>query len=229
MRDHMLKKLLDDEKGAVISVFLLVLIPMFIIGVIGLTENTNIMRSSDSTLQNAVTVASRHSAMMIDSDSQAKGDPLIDHKKAYNNLVNELNYILGLDSGLRATVDPSSVKWWMLVYNGDNTYKSMEFSSAGDSMHEVDKAYSENVMPYAFYASDGSEVVTETITGFPYTLYVSNEGILDSETRDSVKVTLKEPGVLLVVNANINSLMVDNPENATRWAYAKVSKRKGGE
>lgn len=220
-----LRKLHRDQSGAVITAMLLVLVPMFIIGVVSLTEGTNIMRGADTTMQNAVTVASRQAAMMVDSNSQAKGSPLINHRRAMSSFLDELNYTLGHDTGAKTTIDKETLKYWVLVYNGSNTYKEMNFSGDGFTLSEVDTPFSEDVASYAYYSYDGSEVITNEEKGFPKTLFVSELGITDYQAEGSVKVTIEDPGVLVVMNGDIVSIMRDKPENVTRWAFAKIAKR----
>lgn len=229
MKNHILKlkKLLKDERGATITVLMLVILPMLIIGLVSLTENTNILRGSNTTLQNAVTVISRHSAMMINAESQAKGDPLIAHKKAYDLFLNELNYTLGAD--IEGTT-LENIKYWMLIYNGRYTYKGYSFGDETFTSGEGDNPYDivdelEEVKSFAYYSNVDSNEITDDHIDFPRTFYVSDSGILDYEVEGSVKVTLKHPGVLLVLNADINPLIVNQKENVTRWAYATIIKK----
>lgn len=237
MRNPIFNRFIKDERGGVITTLILLIIPMVLLGMINLTENTNILRGSDTTLQNAVTVMSRHTAMMVNPDSQAKGDPLIAHQKAYNAFLQEFKYTLGNHlEHTNTTIDTATVKYWFLVYNGRHTYKGLNFS--GDSIVEgSDIAYSTDpsdinqVYSYAYYtnAEGGSTSFTNSTSGFPRTFYVSENGIHSESVSNSIKVTLKEPGVLVVLNADINSLITERDENVTRWAFAKIVTEKGGE
>lgn len=225
---NLFKSFHKDEEGATITVVILVIIPMIIFGLVALIENSNTLRGSNTTLQNAVTVISRHTAMMINPTSQSKGDPLIAHKKAYNLLYDELSYTLGQDI---ENTTLSNIKFWFLVYNGKYTYKGLEFDGENEA-REIDVPYTkeedddfDEVVSYALYsnANGGVFEANNDITG-EQTFYVSDEGIHAVPVDNSVKVTLDKPGVLLVINADINPLMVGDAdsENVTRWAYAKI-------
>lgn len=234
MRGPIIDRVLKDERGGVVTTLVLLIIPMLLLGMINLTENTNILRGSNTTLQNAVTVMARHPAMMVNPDSQAKGDPLIAHKKAFNTFLDEFQYTLGnhIDN-TSTTIDTSTIKYWFLVYNGRHTYQSIGFdgsgniSEGGSVAYDSDNASINQVYSYAFYSNvEGSvNYFGNDISGFPKTVYVSSNGITDTRDNaasDNVKVTLKEPGVLVVLNADINSLITEKDENVTRWAFAKI-------
>lgn len=224
-----IKYLLKDEEGATITVLMLVIIPMLIIALISLVENTNTMRGSDSTLQNAVNVISRHTAMMINPVSQSKGDPLIAHKRAYNLLLDELNYTLGQDV---EDTTLQNIKFWFIVYNGRYTYKGLEFEGE-DIIREVEVPYTEEgdadlageeIVSYAYYTNiEGYFEKHNDIMG-EQSFFISDKGISKTKSKGSVKVTLTDPGVLLVINADVNPIMVaaKESENVTRWAYAKI-------
>lgn len=223
-----LKAILKDQRGAFISTLMMLIIPVMILGLVALTENTNTLRGSNTTLQNAVTVVSRHTAMMINPVSQSKGDPLISHKRSFNMLLDELNYTLGQDVE-NSTLD--NVKYWMIVYNGGHTYKGYVFDYDNFTNGEVEKDYNDGsdsldeILSYALYSNVESNVFSNDITGFPRTFYIADDGIHDTNVKGSIKVTVNNPGVLLVLNADIRSLMVEAKENATRWAYAKIVRK----
>lgn len=231
MKNRIIKSFLNDNQGAVVSALVILIIPMIVIGMINLTESTNILRGSNTTLQNAITLMARQSAMMVNKESQAKADPLIAHKKAHDEFSYQLQATLGKDiDGLTTTIDVSSLKYYMLIYNGRNTYKGISINTSGKITGGSNKEYPSEVKSYAYYNytnGGASPILDNTISGFPKVLFIGKDGIFNEqdENNERIKITIKEPGVLLVLNADINPIMTDKKENVTRWAYAKIVKK----
>ncbi len=210
------RNLISDENGAALTVFLLLLIPFLILMMISRTEINNILSETDTTLQNAVSVSTKQAAMMVDIESQSKGDPRISYEKSIAEFKKQLKYSLALDDNFSG-LDYSSVnevKYWVLIYNGDTLFSGYNNEN--------------KVSSYAYYNNQNGieeEYITNTITGFPKDLWIADDGIKDSEVSNSVKVTLKAPCVLAVVRGEIKPIMTNNAQNVTRWALAKIVKK----
>lgn len=178
-------------------------------------ELRNINTAADDTLQKAVTESTKNAAMMVDKGSQAKGDPHIAYENSINEFNNDLKYELGLDSSLNGNQDTSikSLKYWVIIYNGDNKYNGY------DSNNKVES--------YAYYTFDNGEnvYISNDITGFPKTLYITDNGIMDSPGANSIKITVNNPGVIAVVQANVNPVLTNSTNAVTRWAFAKIVKK----
>lgn len=210
-------RLIKDESGAVFTVLILILIPLLIFIIVGKTEIKRLYIASDNNLQNAVSFATKNATDMVDVESQSQGNPRIAYEKAINEFKNSIVYELGLNNSDNSTLIMKNMKYWVVIYNGDTTYSG----------------YDENnkVASYAYYTNEsGTEVndIDNTITGFPKTLYITDSGISDTQTSDSVKVTLTAPGVLAVVQGEVNGVYTKNTTTTTRWAYAKIVKKQGG-
>lgn len=216
MKNLKIANLWYSEKGAVLTVVVLILIPLLLATFIFIPELKRTYFASDNKLQNAVSLATKDAANMVDPESQAQGNPHIAYEKARNQLIDKLQYNLALNtdmSGKNVSIF-KSLKYWVLIYNGDTQYKG----------------YDENnkVVSYAFYTNqNGAEesVIDNSITGFTQTLYISDTGISDTQTVNSVLVTLTEPGVLTVVQGETKQIFTKETKLTTRWAYANITKK----
>lgn len=215
---NLCNNLIKDTKGVAITAFLLLLIPLSLLFTISLNETARFSRVADKTLNYAVIDAVKSAAMMVDPESQAQGNPHIAYERAYDEFINSLFYNLSLNSYGEGNTGSSlssaeGIKFWMLVYNGDDVYHG----------------YTENfkVASYALYTNaSGSltEYITDTIVGFPRTLYVGEDGITEN-SENNKRVVLNEPGVLAVVQAKGRTVLAEKEETVTRWAYGKIVKK----
>lgn len=212
-------KLIKDTNGFAITMFLLMLIPLSLVLIISLSEIANTSRVADKTVNYAVANAVKSAAMMVDPESQAQGNPHIAYERAYEEFIKNIRYSLMLDENGNAIANSSingTVKYWVLIYNGDDMYKG----------------YTEDykVASYAYYTSEGGSFISplseinDTITDMPKTIYVNNNGLTDIE--EGKKVILNEPGIIAVIQAEGKPIVVNKNETITRWAYGKIVKRK---
>jgi len=76
--------LLKDQRGAAITVLVLLLIPFLLIGIFATTDFTKTVHDYDVNLQVGVSEAVRSAAFMVDKSTLAQGKPLINHTEAHN-------------------------------------------------------------------------------------------------------------------------------------------------
>ena len=226
-----LKVLIRDTKGGAISILLLFLLPVLLFIFISRSEETRILRATNVTLENAVEEAARYGAMMIDPETQAKGEPLIAYNKAIPMLEEQLKVSLGLDKNFKGndTTSLDNVEYQTIIYNGISGITGYEYGE------HFNKYYEENEVAYmAEFSSDGSSNIIEkddyNVEFIPKTFYISDKyGITEFETNDSIIVTMDAPGVLLHVKATVNPVIVNQKDDdkgvVARWAYAKIVKR----
>lgn len=215
---NLCRKLLNDNSGLVISMFLLMLIPLSLILIVSLNEISNTSRVADKTVNYAVANAVKSAAMMVDPQSQAQGNPRIAYERAYNAFIENIKFNLMLDDegeALSGSSVSGTINYWILIYNGDDHYKGYTNDY--------------KVVSYAYYTTDGGtfnnpRLETPNITGMPKTIYVNENGLTDIE--DGKKVILDEPGVIAVIQVEGKPIVVNNSETITRWAYGKIVKKK---
>ncbi len=225
MKDLLIKfkKLNNDEKGFVFTVIFLLLLPLLVFLMISSAEITRTERTTNKTLQQALSNAVKDAAHMVDEKSQAMGEPRIDYERAYNRFIESLSYNLNLlllndnIGGVPVIEGPSDVssivgdiKYWLLIYNGDDKYKGYKDGK---------------VASYAYFTNEGgyNEDINNSIIGFPKYLDISKDGFVNES---DISITLKSPSVVAVITTNINSVVSDKDgKEVTRWALAKIVER----
>lgn len=216
MKKRKMANLWNDEKGAALTVAVLLLIPLLIATFVFQTELKRTYLASDKKLQNAVSMATKDATNIVDPESQAQGDPHVAYENAMNQFKAKLQYNLALntDMGGKEVSFFKTLKYWVLIYNGDTKYNGYDANN--------------KVVSYAFYTNQNSieeSTIDNSITGFPKTLYVNDNGISDTPSQNSVPVTLTAPGILTVVQGNTNQIFSKNTRPTTRWAYAMITKK----
>jgi len=192
-----------DERGMVMVVLLLIVVPLMVAGILLTAEHPRSVHGADVDLGQAVAEAVRAAAMCVDDASQAHGDPRVDPDRAHATL----RYILARNLGLSdTTLEPLegsgmlSASYVLVVYNGDNAWVpgAREYAFAGGTCSERDL----------------------TSGGFPETFAVEPDGI----TRGSGEraVTLDAPGCVAVVRATVRPVLLRENTEAVRWAAAKI-------
>lgn len=227
---HKLKTFIYDTSGGVVSILFLILLPLLLFMSISRTEQTRILRATNVTLENAIEESARQAAMMVDPESQAKGNPLIAYNRAIPMLEEYLKTYLGLDDNFTSngTTSINHISYQAVIYNGATELTGYEYEDYFNDYYE------DNQVAYLVeVSSDGGMNVIENTgeTEFvPKTYYISDDyGITEYPTSNSIKVTMDKPGILLWVKAHINPVIIDSEkyqEVATRYAYAKIVKRK---
>lgn len=225
------KSLLSDTKGSAITVLLIFLLPVLLFMTISKTEQTRLMRATNVTLENAVEESARQAAMMVDPEAQSKGYPLISYNRAIPMLEEYLKTYLGLDDNLVSNDATSinSITYEAIIYNGATELTGYEYEDYFNDYYES------NEIAYLVKLFNNGQITHLDVienpgeTEFmPKTFYISDDnGITDYEVENSIKVTMDSPGILLVVKAKVNPVIVnqesnDFKETVTRYAYAKI-------
>lgn len=215
---NLYSRFIRNTQGFAITLFLLILIPLCLAFIISSTEIANINRMANKTVNYAVTNAVKSAAMMVDPESQAHGKPHIAYTRAFDEFIKNIKYSLMLDDngrGLSNSPVNDTVKYWLIIYNGDS-----EFKGYNDEY---------KVASYAYFTSEGGTFsspyieIRDDITGFPFTKFVTDNGLSDVNGK---KVTLDMPGVIAVIQVAAEPIILDKPEIITRWACGKLVKRK---
>lgn len=196
-----MKELIRNRNGT-ISTIVLVLMPLFIIAMVGVTEVARSTYSS-SDLQGALDSAVRASASCVDELSQANDDIRIDPIEADAAFRYELSRNLGLDESTLTPLANSGIAespaYQLVIINGTNPY--------------VSEGY---VITY-----DGGYSTVDILTGsLPVNCGVSDSGV-DVGGVGTYQTTLNAPGCVAVVKAKTKAVMSSDYENV-RWAAARI-------
>lgn len=200
---------LRDERGAAVLMIALILIPLLLAVMVGAVGMVSAVTSADVDLQEAVAFAAKAAAMTVSPASQAAGTPRIRAADAHLAFREILAENLGLDSstmsGLQGSFYAKPVKYWLVVYNGDDTYAS------------------DGAVGARLYYFDGSAVSETGLAywGFPVTFAVSSTGITLG-AGGTYTVQLDTPGVVALVEAEAKKIAGDVPAKAQRWAAARI-------
>ncbi|MFZ5898324.1 MAG: hypothetical protein ACOYU7_03935 [Bacillota bacterium] len=195
-----MSELILNERGAVGTVMLLLLIPLFIVGLLLTMEHPRLVHGADIDLGQAVADATRAAAMCVDERSQANGQPRIDPDRAHETFRRMLAANLGLSDVTLEPLPGSGMKaapsYILVVYNGDDTW-----------------------MPGARKYSDGGGVDLPSY-GFPQAFTISSDDIAYGSGERSV--TLRAPGCVAVVRDTVKPVARPEGVKATRYAVAEI-------
>ncbi|MHB1127546.1 MAG: hypothetical protein ACYC2T_11445 [Bacillota bacterium] len=202
-----MKGLLHDERGTV-TVWFLLFLPLVLISMIFLVNQTQSVTGSDIDLGGSVKSAVRASAMQVTMDSQAAGTPRINTTAAQDAFRYELARNLGLNA---VTLDPlpgsllaQAPDYVLVIYNGDGTFMGSGARTA---------------YKYTFQGgvlSSGDLVAS----GFPRQFGVIATDV--SLGAGTLNVTLDKPGVVAVIKERQTRIMGTEDMDLIRWASAKV-------
>jgi len=193
-------ELILNERGAVGTVMLLLLIPLFIVGLLLTIEHPRLVHGADIDLGQAVADATRAAAMCVDERSQANGQPRIDPDRAHETFRRMLARNLGLSDVTLEPLPGSGMKtapsYVLVVYNGDDTWTpgAREYGDGGS----VD-------LPYY---------------GFPQTFAINTDSIAYGSGERSV--TLRAPGCVAVVRDVVGPVARPEGAEAIRYAVAEI-------
>lgn len=206
-----LRRLAACERGAAVTVYLLVLAPLLVMVTVASLDLTQAVSAVDYDLKDAVAEAARGAATQVNGASQAAGDPRIDPDRAHLAFRRVLAKNLGLDEVSLAPLPGSSaaapVEYMLVVYNGDDAYAA-DGAPAGRVYRLWGGVYGEEVLSGA---------------GFPREFGVSGEGVaLDGSGARTVE--LKSPGTVAVVRVRLAGVTGTIGPPAVRWAAARVVK-----
>lgn len=199
------RKVLADNRGSAITVFILVLLPLLILYIVCSAEISRNTTAADVDLQGAVTLAVKGAAQSVNAASQAAGDLKIDPSRANQNFKKILARNLGFNEETWQPLTGAGVvklNYHLLVYNGSAGYGV----PAGSLYSIVEGIQSESGLAEA---------------GLPYDFGIGENQFcpLSSAVK---KVVLDKPGCIAIVEAEISPAMANKGPVAVRWAAAKI-------
>lgn len=214
MKDQIIR-FINDETGAIGTIIILILIPIFVFILISAPSLVRYQRETNTVLQNAVDYAVKDAALIVDKESQAFGEPRIDYQRAKDTFIETLR------NNIKAYAEEGNsfedIEYSLLIYNGDDKYKGYDGGK---------------VASYAFFTNDDS-YITNDITGFPKKLGITEKGITDNLYQTDIKVKIDKPTVLAVVRGKIVPIIDDEDRSGetedvyvTRWALGEIRVRK---
>ncbi len=204
-------KVKNNDGFAVI--WLLVLIPLFLITVSTSIGIVQAVTGSDIDLQRAVELAAKAAAMQVTEESQAAGEPFINAAAAHLTFRSILAENIGLNADM--TPKPGSMAgkapdYVLVVYNGYDTYAPE--APAGHKFSFIGGVLTEQPL-------SGS--------GFPATFFVDRQSIV-AGAGEPIEVTLNSPGVIAVANYETVEIVGNKTVEPARWAAARVLCPGGG-
>lgn len=205
-----MKKFKEDQNGAAIAIFFIILIPLMFVALVGIVTFTNAVTNSDVTVQESIATSAKSAAMAMNTTAQADGIIRVNTEKAHNNFKQSLCETLGLKNDLTPDTEvfPSKPEYWLLVYNGYNDYTDYH------SAH--------------LYYYNGTNLIESNLatTGFPATFSISETGIVAGAGGD-YEVTLETPGVVSVVKIASSNIVNKSSSTIIRWASARIVGQNG--
>lgn len=209
----LLLSLLKEERGFAVLVAFLILAPLLLAAIEGLSGMGTAVFTADVDVQEAAAFAAKAAAMQVTSRSQADGKPRIDTSRAHAAFRDALARNMGLDPVTLAPLPGSaysSVRYWLVVYNGYDDYAS------------------EGVYGARYFQFDGTTAIESGFpyAGFPAKFAVTSTGIL-SGPGGVRTVTLESPGVVVLVDAAAKRVFGQGTVAVQRWAAARIVCKEG--
>lgn len=204
------KVIKNDDRGFAFTTLFFLLLPFLLAIILNGPQITRTKRVVNETLQEAISYAVVDAAHMVNEESQALGNPLIDYEKAYERFMDSLEHNLSLNKSKPTEISSleGDLTYWLLIYNG----KSFQGHKGG------------KVSSYAYYTNESGElrlITDELINGFPKVVNISEDGFVGEA---GIKVSMDSPSVVAIVRTNIHSIM-GKGEKVTRWSMGKIVKR----
>lgn len=151
---------LSNEKGAANLVLLLIMIPLFVAGILLVSEHPRWVHGADPDLGRTVAEATRFAAMSVDARSQAHGDPRIDPDRAHESFHRFLSRNVRL-SQLDGYI--------LVVHNGPNEFgfpEATEYVWEGGNVNAADLLFSDGTFGVGdFYVAPGAGERSVTLDG----------------------------------------------------------------
>lgn len=151
---------LNDEKGAANLVLLLVMVPLFVAGILLVSEHPRWVHGAGPDLGRTVAEATRFAAMCVDARSQAHGDPRIDPDRAHSAFQRYLSRNVRL-SRLDGYI--------LVVHNGPNEFgfpEAREYVWEGGTVSVANRPFSDGAFGVGdFYVAPGLGERTVTLDG----------------------------------------------------------------
>ncbi|SHE97319.1 hypothetical protein SAMN02745218_01181 [Desulfofundulus australicus DSM 11792] len=204
---------LREERGFAVLAAFLIIAPLLLLAMEGLSGMGTAVFSADVDVQEAAAFAAKAAAMQVTSKSQADGKPRIDTSRAHAAFRDALARNMGLDPATLAPLSSSaysSVKYWLVTYNGYDDYAS-EGAYGARYFQFNGTAATESSFPYS---------------GFPAKFAVTTSGILWGAGGVRT-VTLESPGVVVLVDATAKRVFGQGTVRSQRWAAARIVCKEG--
>ncbi|MGI9862539.1 hypothetical protein SDD30_14255 [Moorella naiadis] len=188
---------------------LIIILPMLLLFMVGIVTSTQVVTESDISIQEGVALAAKAAAETVNPVSQANGTPRINSDGAHNAFRYVLARNLGLDQNTLAPLANSPYatppRYWLVVYNGDDTYSSSGAQGA------------------RIYVFDGSNAASSSLpyTGFPAYFSINSSGITTGQGGIAT-VMLPTPGVVALVEIKAKNILGQTPLITQRWAAARI-------
>jgi hypothetical protein len=204
------KELILNNKSGEASPLLLLIIflPLLVLSTSFSVNTTQSVTTYNINLQKAVEIAARAAAQQVTEDSQASGTPRIHTANAHNVFRQELARNLGLNEADLTPLAGCSIQqpqYVIVVYNVDDT-----FASTG----------AEQARKYVF--SSGSLSSSALYPAGNPTSFVVNDTNITFGDVGAITTTLEKPGVVAVVNADMQKAMGNDPVNMSRWIAVRL-------
>lgn len=169
--------MLKDQRGAAITVLVLLLIPFLLIGIFATTDFSKTVHDYDVSLQVGVSEAVRSAAFMVDKSTLAQGKPLINHTEAHNAFKKIL---------FNRTPESQIENYTFVVYNGygkggkSYTYRKGSINPIENNIGEENDAVFSITTNNVFYGT-GENSVTLKEPGCIAVVELKASGFIEKE------------------------------------------------
>jgi len=189
-------------------ILLIIFLPLLIFATVYSVTTTQSVTTYDVDVQKAVEIAARAAAQQVTEDSQANGTPRIHTANAHAIFRQELARNLGLNETDLTPLNGSAIKqpdYTVIIYNVDDT-----FSTSGAELARK-------------YVFSGGSLTSSALNpaGNP-TSFVVTDTDINIDSSGTIKTTLDKPGVIAVVNADLNRAVGTDQVNISRWIAVRL-------
>jgi hypothetical protein len=200
-----------DQRGWA-TVFVLFVIPFLVMGWLMVTGVTQAVTNADYDLKDSLEAAVKAANYQVAPSSQAAGDARVHADNAHAAFRRVLADTLRLDHNTLTPGENSPLEgrpqYTLVVYNGDNAYASS--GAPGSRVYRFD---GETLQQYGMMN-----------LGFPCTFSIRICGDIDQGKSGSAvaRVTLKGPGCVAWVRADLKKLVGSGNMQAARWMASEI-------
>ncbi len=190
------------------QVLMIAFIPILIMCTVFSTTITQSVTVHDVDVQKAIEISARAAAMQVTPDSQASGKPRINTALAQDVFHKKLARNLGLNETTMAPLPGSMVTrpdYILVIYNVDGNF------TPGGAVLARKYTYTGGVLSSSTLNPSGDSA----------TFSVSDNDIAIGTT-GPIKTTLERPGVVALVNTDMNRVVGKEKEHVRRWVSSKV-------
>lgn len=200
---------LGDERGFYAILWVLITAPLLLTALVSASGIYTAVYTADVDAQEALAFAVKAAAMQVLPAAQAAGDRHISSSGAHAAFRAALAANMGLDPStlqpLSGSPYASAPKYWLVVYNGDDTYSAQ--GALGARLYSFNgSAVTESAFPYS---------------GFPACFAVSDSGIV-SGSGGTRTVRLETQGAVALIEVTARRVLGEGTITSKRWAAARV-------